>query len=226
MPTFHSLHILSKCFKLCKEVKLEFAKVAMKPVGPPVCVVVFHLNTRTLNLILDNETTLHLSSEGSQWTGQRTVEAVLPVLIFSSSQWGRSISVSKCQPHRTGRWSQTYSPIQICPWHQKIFIQCLFTSPPVRWYKPLEGVPDHHEEKRLRSKFVDVFSWWTEHGSCLQEILVVVFAIQPLSLTSWMLLSGTFFPASFKKILFQEVEAALWSQQYNREKGIRCMRIQ
>ena len=213
MPTFHSLHVLSKCFKLCKEVKLEFAKVAMKPVGPPVCVVIFHLNTHTLNLILENETRLHLSSEGSQWTGQRTVEAVLPVLIFSSSQWRRSISVSKCQPHRTGRWSQTYSPIQICPWDQKIFIQFLFTRPPVRWYKPLERMSDHHEEKRLRSKFVDVISWWTEHGSCLQEILVVVFAIRPLSLTSWMLLSGTFFPASFKKILFQEVDAALWTQQ-------------
>ena len=68
------------------------------------------------------ETRLHLSSKGSQWTGQRTVEVVLPVLIFSSSPWRRSISASKCQPHRTDRWSQTYSPIQICPWHQKIFI--------------------------------------------------------------------------------------------------------
>ena len=53
MPTFNSLHILSKCFKLCKEVKLEFAKVAMKPVGPPVCVVIFHLSTLALHLNLD-----------------------------------------------------------------------------------------------------------------------------------------------------------------------------
>ena len=48
--TYYGSHVISKCFKFCKNVKLEFANVAVEPVGAPVCVVFWHLRKNFLNM--------------------------------------------------------------------------------------------------------------------------------------------------------------------------------
>ena len=71
--TYYGFHVISERFKFCKHVKLEFANVAMEPVGAPVCVVFLHLQTDFLTMSeaalmgqMPKYTNLHQSSTGSQ----------------------------------------------------------------------------------------------------------------------------------------------------------------
>ena len=48
--TYYGFHVISQRFKFCKHVKMEFANVAVEPVGAPVCVVFLHLRGNFLNM--------------------------------------------------------------------------------------------------------------------------------------------------------------------------------